>query len=532
MDVALFLIRLLLASVFVVAGVAKLADRGGSTQAVADFGVPSPLVAPLGLLLPLAELAIAAALLPASTAWWGALGALVLLLLFAAGIGANLARGRTPECHCFGQLRSEPAGGKTLARNLVLAALAVFVIWGGYGGAGPSAVGWIAELSIFQVAGLISLVAALGLIAAQWLFLLNLLDQNGRILMRLDAMEQGRGATPSPGGGSAQPPVGLPVESAAPDFELRDLRGEATTLTSLRAAGEPVMLLFTDPDCGPCTAMFPEIRRWQKAYEEGLTIALVSRGTVEANRAKSTEHGLRDLLLQDDWEVSGAYGVESTPSAVFIRPDGTIGSPVLEGADSISAFLEYAMRERDLLSMRQDGQEGTSSHPATPGSGAARAASTVPVIGEPAPPFELTDLNGATLALRYFEGEEVVLIFWDPGCGFCREMLPDIRAWEDEPSEEGPKLLVVSTGSEEANEQMSLSSPVVLDERLVVGPAFGAPGAPSAVIIDENGKIASEVAAGAPAVLSVLAQAQSKAGKNGNNTPSTAGSRTRGGNSV
>jgi hypothetical protein len=89
MDIALLLARLLPASVFVVAGVAKLADRSGTRQALADFGVPSPLVAPLGALLPLAELAVAAALLPASTAWWGALGALVLLLLFVAGIGVN-----------------------------------------------------------------------------------------------------------------------------------------------------------------------------------------------------------------------------------------------------------------------------------------------------------------------------------------------------------------------------------------------------------------------------------------------------------
>jgi peroxiredoxin/uncharacterized membrane protein YphA (DoxX/SURF4 family) len=511
MDVALFLIRLLLASVFVVAGVAKLADRGGSRQAVADFGVPSPLVAPLGVLLPLAELTVAAALLPASTAWWGALGALVLLLLFVVGIGANLARGRRPDCHCFGQLRSEPAGWKTLARNLILASAAGFVVWRGYGGAGPSAVGWLAEPSILQVAGLIFGLAALGLIAALWLFVLNLLDQNGRLLMRLEALEQGRGATPSPDEAATQPSVVLPVGDAAPEFELRGLRGEAVTLAALRAAEKPLMLLFTDPDCAPCTAMLPEIRRWQKDYDEELTISLVSRGTVQENRAKSTEHGLRGLLLQDDWEVSEAYGVQSTPSAVLVRPDGTIGSPVLEGADSISAFLEYM--ERDRPPIHRGGQTGT-----------ARPAAKGLVVGEPAPHFELPDLNGATVALRYFEGEKVVVIFWDPECGFCREILPDVRAWEDDPPEVAPKLLVVSTGTEEANREMKLSSPVVLDEQLAVGPAFGAPGAPSAVVVDENSKIASELAVGAPAVLSVLAQ-----------TPSGAGIRTRsarGGNSV
>ena len=74
---------------------------------------------------------MAAALIPAASAWWGALGALALLLLFVAGISINLARGKKPECHCFGQLHSAPAGWRTLARNGALAAIAGFVLWEG-----------------------------------------------------------------------------------------------------------------------------------------------------------------------------------------------------------------------------------------------------------------------------------------------------------------------------------------------------------------------------------------------------------------
>src|SRR5215208_5912696 len=74
MNTALLIARLLLSLVFVVAGITKLADRQGSRQAIVDFGLPSSLAAPLGVLLPLAELAVAATLLPASTAWWGAWG--------------------------------------------------------------------------------------------------------------------------------------------------------------------------------------------------------------------------------------------------------------------------------------------------------------------------------------------------------------------------------------------------------------------------------------------------------------------------
>src|SRR5215470_15713592 len=110
MDIALLLARWLLAAVFAVAGLAKLADRTGSRQALRDFGVPARLATPLGILLPVAEMAIATALLPTISAWWGAIGALACLLLFIAGIGINLARGHRPACHCFGQISSAPVG--------------------------------------------------------------------------------------------------------------------------------------------------------------------------------------------------------------------------------------------------------------------------------------------------------------------------------------------------------------------------------------------------------------------------------------
>ena len=49
---------------------------------------------------------------------------------------------------------------------------------------------------------------------------------------------------------------------------------------------------------------------------------------------------------------------------------------------------------------------------------------------------------------------------------------------------------------------MGLRSPVVLDQQgMSVGRQFGANGTPMAVLVDAAGKIASELAAGAPAVL-------------------------------
>src|SRR5919202_2687653 len=242
-----------------------------------DFGVPESLASPFGVLLPLVELAIAITLLPALTAWWGALGALALLLLFAAGIGANLARGRQPECHCFGQLYSSPAGPSTLARNGALAAVAAFVVWQGRaGGVGPSALGWMGELTSAQLVASILGLLVLALLAGQWWFLMHLLRQNGRLLMRVGALEARLGVDAAgtiASGNGTQQAAGLPVGSEAPQFSLEGLHSETLTLESLRSAGKPILLLFTDPGCGPCTAMLPEIGRWQEEHAEKLTIS-------------------------------------------------------------------------------------------------------------------------------------------------------------------------------------------------------------------------------------------------------------------
>src|SRR5438067_851297 len=120
MDAALLIARLALSAVFAVSGSAKLADLPGSRRAAADRGLPAALSGPVGTALPFVELILALTLLPAATAWWGALGALGLLGLFTAAIALSLARGRRPDCRCFGQIAAGPIGWRTIARNLVL----------------------------------------------------------------------------------------------------------------------------------------------------------------------------------------------------------------------------------------------------------------------------------------------------------------------------------------------------------------------------------------------------------------------------
>lgn len=495
--------RLVLAAVFAAAGLAKLADRRGSEQAVVDFGVPFRFAPALGLLLPLAELAVAVALLPAASAWLGAAGALVLLLAFIAGIGFNLSRGKTPDCHCFGQIHSEPIGRGTLARNGVLLLVAVGVMIEALTQPGPSAVAWVGTLSTGEQIGLVVGVLMLLALAGQGWLILQLLNQQGRVLLRLDALE-GAGI-PGAGQASAQAadaPAGLPVGSPAPSFTLSDPSGRDVSLSALLQHGRPVALLFTDPLCGPCTALLPEVGRWQFNYPDSLTLALVSRGDPIENRDKAAEHAIANVLIQADREVADAFGVRGTPSVVIVHPNGTIASAVTPGADNIRALItrSVGMPTAPPLQLREYAptvaprSRPTNGHAPVPG----------PQVGTPAPVLSLPDLDGSLVDLTNFRGSETAVLFWNPGCGFCQQMLPDLKAWEAGRQQGAPRLLVVSGGSVEANRQQGIRSPVVLDQGSAVARSFGAHGTPMAVLVDDKGAIASEMAAGSPAVLSLL----------------------------
>ena len=341
MAFALLLARLALTAAFAVAGVAKLLDRSGTREALREFGVPEGVVLPGGAILPLVELAVAALLIPISTAWVGAVAALALLLLFTAVVGLTLARGRRPECHCFGQLAATPVGWWTFARNAVLAALAGIVVAVGRGGAGWDVLGWLGGGTVSAWAGFALGMAALAVSGISLFLLLQLLAQNGRLLLRLESLEQ-RLAQALPAArapGEAAEPMGLPVGSRAPDFRLPDLSGETVTLAALLDRGKPLLLAYLDPGCGPCNALLPDLAHWQRELTPTVTLAVVSQGSIDANRAQVSEHGLTTVLVQRHKEVLQRYEVHWTPSMVLVQPDGTMGSPLAQGTEAMRALV-------------------------------------------------------------------------------------------------------------------------------------------------------------------------------------------------
>jgi peroxiredoxin len=512
MDGLLLAARLILAAVFAVSGISKLFDLSGSQAAMRSFGVPERFTRAGGIALPIAELVIAGLLVPAATARWGALLALILLAVFIAGISYSLFRGRKFDCHCFGQLTTSEIGPPTLIRNAVLAVLAAFVVISGFvnNTPGPGLTDVFRGLSAFEWVMLaIGVILLAALAGVSWL-LVHLLGQNGRLLVRLDRIEAALEdadieipAADEDEDDEDEEDEGLAFGAPAPAFSLSGLYGETMTLDALRAADKPVLLLFTDPTCGPCNAMMGDVGKWQRDLSEKLTIAVVTRGSLEENRNKAKQYNLTHVLMQRDNEVADAYQTYGTPTAVLVRPDGTIGSAAAGGAQQIRTLVKQAAEGKVPVPSPRLAAVPRPVKARQPAANA-QAPRGIASIGKDAPVVELTNLDGETVRLADFAGHPTALLFWNPGCGFCQRMVDDLKAWESNKPEGAPKLLVVSTGEVEQNREQDLTSPVVLDSGFTVGRAFGASGTPSAVLVGADGKIASGLAVGGPTVISLL----------------------------
>jgi thiol-disulfide isomerase/thioredoxin len=488
MDLVLVIARLFLAVIFAVAGIAKLWNFGASKKAIADFGAPTRVATFLGYVLPLLELVIAFLLLSAETVVWGATGSLGLLIVFVGAIGLNLAQGKRPDCQCFGQLHSKPIGPSLLVRNLILAAGVAGLLQQSLHRPSLSLLAG-ARLLFSEPAALPVAVGILALIVAGHAYLtLHLFRQNGRLLLRIEALE---GAPAKIPGLPAMRP-GLAVGSRAPEFELPAIRGDIGSLDGLLKLGKPVLLIFSDAACGPCKALMPQLVQWQAEHAQKLTVAVITRGVSKEKPGKQPD--LEYLFLQQNREVADQYRAFGTPSAVLVGKDGLMAHSLASGAAAIGDLVQAA---------------ASGNLPAAPAmrSSPPSMRNTLP-IGSPAPELTLPDLYGKPTRLADFHGHDTILLFWNPECGFCTRMLPRLIKWELSRPRSTPRIVLISAGTAEENRAMGLCSSVLLDQGLVSMRLFGVGGTPSALLVDETGKIKSGIAVGADAVLSLAEAAK------------------------
>lgn len=489
MEIILLLIRIILAAIFALAGVGKLLDLQGSKKAVRDFGVPDVLARAFAILLPVAEIAIATLLLFTQTAWFGAAGAFLLLAIFIGGMAFQMAKGNAPDCHCFGAIHSEPISAKSLIRNAIFAILALVLIVAGRTNQGlnifDSTNNFTEQNSMQMILGL----ATVGLLAAVVYFLKQISEQQTQIIRRIEILEftAADGTKTVEREEAAAPENALPIGAPAPDLELPDSDGKMVSLEHLLMKAKPILLFFVSPICSPCGALLPEIETWQTELKDKLNFVFVSNGKASENARKFGGKNFKQILLQKDREVGALFGAKWTPTAILINADGTIASRAVAGDVAIRELIEKFKTEsvgKDIF-LIGNGDGGKN-------------------LGADLPEFALADASGKMINSEDLRGRKTLLTYWSLGCGYCTQMLEDLREWDKTKGQDEPNLLLLSSGEAEKNREMNLNSPVVLDDERKLAQKLEMNGTPSAILINENGKIVSEVAVGSQQIWTLI----------------------------
>ena len=264
-------------------------------------------------------------------------------------------------------------------------------------------------------------------------------------------------------------------------MKLTDIDGKEFDLSKMK--GKATLMLFWNPGCGFCKRMADEIKEWEANPPKGAPqLMVVSSGTVDANR----EVGLKSrIALEEGFQTGRLFGASGTPSAVLVDAKGRIASEVAVGSPAVMALA-------------RNEAPPPAAAPTPPQQQAPKVN-----LGDAAPEIKLPDLDGQAFDLASQKGKETLLVFWNPGCGFCKRMTDDLNGWLAERPASSPDVVLVSTGTADANRALGLNATTLLEDGFVTGRKFGAGGTPSAVLIDKDGKVASPVAVGAPNVLAL-----------------------------
>jgi peroxiredoxin len=135
---------------------------------------------------------------------------------------------------------------------------------------------------------------------------------------------------------------GLKAGATAPEFTLPRIDGGDLSLSDLR--GERVLLVFSDPDCGPCDELAPRLQALHLSRPD-LQVVVISRRDTDATRAKADALGLTyPIVMQKQWEISLKYGMFATPIGYLIDEQGVLLSDVAVGVEPILALADELRR--------------------------------------------------------------------------------------------------------------------------------------------------------------------------------------------
>ena len=477
MEVVLLFIRIFLFVVFAIAAIGKFLDLEGAEKSVKAFGTPPDLARTFAILIPFAELVFAICLLFTATSWLGAIGGFGFLVIFIGGMITQLAQGNAPDCHCIGAIHSEPVSKKSLIRNGIFAILALFLVAQGRENQGLSFSEMTNELALQFILGL-AILTALGAVI---FYLKRISEQQNQIMRRIDILElvshDGKEVERENAGSLHD---SLPIGASAPDFVSQSTDGKETTLEQLLMQGKPLIFFFVGPNCVPCAELLPEIETWQKDLSTRFNFVFISGGNAAEN-VKKFGDSFKNILLQKNREIAELFYSVWTPTALVVNSEGIIASRPAVGDAAI----------RELIEKIKSDEKTAEYFVLANGNG------NLQHIGENVPEFSLPDLNGNEITAKKFQNRKTLIAFWSMTCPHCQNMMEELKDWEKTKDADAPDLVVFSDGETEAHQKLGLNAPILLDKNHKISEKLGMWGTPSAILVNEEGKIASETAVGA-----------------------------------
>jgi len=475
MDLFILILRLIFAGVFATAAVAKASDIEGSRQSLKGYGIPESTTLVFSVWLIAVELILSLGFVFVSTAWGAAVASVILLAVFTGVVTYQLLRGNRQNCHCFGQLMSEPTGSGAIVRNFILLAGVVFLAYRGADGQGAAYsdlsridVAIILEVAIFAAVLLCFVTLRRMILDSQAGFS----DDHGHVHTEV---ERDAGALTDT----------LPIGAEAPRFTLRSTDGSEVSLQGLIDEGYPILLFFVGLSCTPCASMIEEFHTWQNELRKDFNVVFLSSGDAEANEAKFGDAG-ELILLQENREVADAYFARWTPSLVVIGPTGRIVSNVAAGDAAIRSLVERVKRADFSDKFVQ-----------LPIAGASHSN----FIGEKAAAFSHTTADGTAISNDSLNGRRTMLLFWGENCPHCEGMHDAFFEWYSKGSNGEPDVIVFT---DDASLEAKLPGRVVADENYAAAGKLGMYGTPSAVLVNEDGVFESETAVGPAGIWALL----------------------------